>query len=121
MSEKPLIICDTGHNEDGIRKIAEQLAQIPAVKKHLVIGMVSDKDVSKVLQLLPKDGVYYFTRASIPRSLDPVELRDIAGKYGLKGDIYPDVKSAVEAAKIKCGDNDLIFIGGSTFVVAEVV
>ena len=121
LSEKPLIICDTGHNEDGIRKVAEQLAQIPAVKKHLVIGMVSDKDVSKVLQLLPKDGVFYFTRASIPRSLDPVELRDIAGKYGLKGDIYPDVKSAVEAAKIKCGDNDLIFIGGSTFVVAEVV
>src|SRR5690606_5651949 len=121
LSEKPLNICDTGQNEDGRRKVGEQLAQMPAVKKHVVIGMVSDKNVNKVLQLLPKDGVYYFTRASIPRSLDPVELRDIAGKYGLKGDIYPDVKSAVEAAKIKCGDNDLIFIGGSTFVVAEVV
>ena len=63
--------------------------------------MVSDKDVSKVLQLLPKDGVYYFTRASIPRSLDPVELRDIAGKYGLKGDIYPDVKKCSRSCKNK--------------------
>src|SRR5690606_232917 len=103
-------------NEDGIRKIAEQLAQIPAVKKHLVIGMVSDKDVSKVLQLLPKDGVYYFTRASIPRSLDPVELRDSAGKYGLKGDIYLDMKTDIEATKITCWHNDTIFTGGSTCV-----
>lgn len=121
LSERPLIICDTGHNEDGIRRVAEQLAQISAGRKHLVIGMVSDKDVSKVLQLLPKDAVYYFTRASIPRSLDPVELQKIAGEYGLMGTIYPSVKSALDAAKIKCGDNDLIFIGGSTFVVAEVV
>ena len=87
----------------------------------MVIGMVNDKDVQKVLQLLPQNAIYYFTRAAIPRSLDAEELRIKAHNLGLFGLSYPSVAEAVKSAKKNAGVNDLIFIGGSTFVVAEVV
>jgi dihydrofolate synthase / folylpolyglutamate synthase len=121
LSEHPHVICDTGHNEAGIRYVTEQLRQTPHENLHMIIGMVNDKDVNSVLKLMPKDAVYYFTKAGIPRALPEHELAALAGKYGLHGETYPTVSSAMEAAKKKCRPNDLIFVGGSTFIVAEAI
>ena len=121
LSRKPLTICDTGHNVDGIGKIVEQLATMDYENLHFVLGMVSDKDVDNILCMLPKEGHYYFTRANIPRSIDPELLKRKSLVYGLKGEIYKSVSEAYEKAKKNAEGNDLIFIGGSTFVVAEVV
>ncbi len=119
LSLEPHVICDTGHNVAGIRFVTEQLRQTPHENLHFVVGMVSDKDVSGVLKLLPKDAIYYFTKASIPRALHENELALLAGQFGLKGSTYPTVAQALAAAKKECRPNDLIFVGGSTFVVAE--
>ena len=83
--------------------------------------MVNDKNVDDILKLLPCDAMYYFTKASIPRALDEKELHEKARIIGLKGKSYPNVKKAMEAAKKNAGSNDLIFIGGSTFVVADIL
>jgi dihydrofolate synthase/folylpolyglutamate synthase len=119
--EKPLIICDTGHNVDGITQVLEQLNRVKRERLHMVIGMVGDKNIEGVLSLLPKDAIYYFTKASIPRALNEITLAEMAGRYELKGDSYPTVTEALNSAKRSASPNDLIFIGGSTFVVAEVV
>ena len=116
----PLTICDTGHNEAGIRAVVDQLQRTPHERLHMVIGMVNDKDISKILNLLPKDAVYYFCQASIPRALDAVELADQAAGCGLHGEVEPDVNAALRKATRAAGPNDLIFVGGSTFVVGEV-
>ena len=121
LSENPRIICDTGHNVAGFRYITTQLAQAPYERLHIVIGMVNDKDVNGVLQLLPKDAIYYFTKASIPRALSEKSLAELAGTYDLKGDSYPTVSIAMEAAKKNCRPNDLIFVGGSNYIVAEII
>jgi len=119
LSKKPLIIADTGHNEDGIKQVIKNIKQIPFKQLHMVIGMVNDKDVTTVLKLLPKKAKYYFVKASIPRALDAAELQKKASDVKLKGTYYADVKSGVEAAVANAGKSDLIFIGGSTFVVAD--
>lgn len=119
ISEKPLIICDVGHNESGIKYIVDQLNATPFRKCFFVIGMVSDKDVMKVLQLLPKQVNYFFTKADLPRSMHETELMNKAAEAGLSGSAFPSVKEALEAALKKADENDLIFIGGSTFVVGE--
>lgn len=121
LSTDPRIICDTGHNEDGIRYVVRQLQQTPHENLHVIIGMVSDKDYHTVLSLLPKDATYYFTQASIPRALSVHELAQAAAGFGLKGSVYPTVKAALESAKKTYRPNDLIFVGGSTFVVAEAI
>jgi dihydrofolate synthase / folylpolyglutamate synthase len=121
LSENPRIICDTGHNEGGFQFITKQLAQTPHDRLHFVIGMVNDKDINSVLKLLPKDALYYFTKASIPRALDEKTLAELAGTYGLQGNSYPTVAQAMEAAKKECRPNDLIFVGGSNFIVAEII
>jgi dihydrofolate synthase/folylpolyglutamate synthase len=115
----PRIICDTGHNEAGIRYIVNQLKSEKYTVLRIVFGMVNDKDISKVIALLPKNAVYYFTKASIPRALDEKELQKIAEKEDLNGKTYPTVKDAVTAAENDASADDLIFIGGSTFVVAD--
>lgn len=119
LNEKPLIICDTGHNEDGIKEVLKNIEATPHKNLHMVIGMVNDKEVTKVLSLLPKTATYYFTKASIPRALNENELATQAKVLGLKGETYETVKEAIEAAKKKTKANDLIFVGGSTFVVAD--
>ena len=119
ISRKPLMICDTGHNADGIERISAQLKRITVDKIHIVWGMVNDKDVQGIMKLLPQNALYYFTRASIPRAMDEHILGKLAGEAGLKGETYPDVSAAVAAARKNASDNDLIFIGGSTFIVAE--
>lgn len=121
LQENPTVICDTGHNVDGITQVLEQLNKVERERLHMVIGMVGDKNIDGVLSLLPKDAIYYFTKAAIPRALNEQQLAEKAEKCGLKGKTFQTVKDALEAAKKNANPNDLIFIGGSTFVVAEVV
>ncbi len=118
---EPLIIADTAHNEGGIRYIAEQLQSMKYGSLRLVFGMVKDKDISTVLSLMPKNAIYYFTNAATQRSLPAAELREMASKYGLKGEAYSSVTEAFERAKAASAAEDMIYVGGSNFVVAEVL
>jgi dihydrofolate synthase/folylpolyglutamate synthase len=116
----PLIICDTGHNEAGIKEILTQIKETEFDQLHWVLGMVRDKDVSKVLTLLPKDAKYYFCEASIPRAMSSSELMEKALGFGLVGKDCKNVNNALRQARNESGPNDLIFIGGSTYIVAEI-
>jgi len=119
IARKPLIICDTGHNKEGLEYVVNQLAKIKNNRLHIVLGFVSDKDLSAILPLFPGKATYYFTKASVPRALDEKILMAEAAHWNLKGTSFPDVPSAVKAARANASDSDLIFIGGSTFVVAD--
>lgn len=119
LSTKPLIIADTGHNEDGILQVIENIKKTEHKLLHFVLGVVNDKDISKILKLLPKQAVYYFCKASIPRALDENELFSQAKKAGLTGKVFSTVPEALKAAKKQAKSGDLIFIGGSTFTVAD--
>ena len=121
LGKNPLLICDTGHNEDGIIEVLKNIAQTPFERLHMVIGMVKDKDISKILKHLPLKAIYYFCQPDIPRAKPAEELREEARAIGLKGKSYRTVSAALESAKKSAGKDDLIFVGGSTFVVAEVV
>lgn len=121
LSQSPLTICDTGHNPDGIQEVLKNIAATQYHRLHFVIGMVSDKDSSKVLALLPKNALYYFCRPDIPRGLDADSLRQKAQDFDLHGESYPSVKEALAAAQKNAGPADLVFVGGSTFVVAEII
>jgi len=120
LSTKPITICDTGHNEDGIKFITEQIARQKFNKLHLVIGMVSDKDIDKILKFFPKEATYYFCKANIPRGLDANVLLEKALDLKLIGKAYDSVDLAFIAAKESAKNDDMIFIGGSTYVVAEI-
>lgn len=119
INQSPLIVCDTGHNLEGISYVVEQIKNTPYKKLHIVFGVVEDKSIDKILEILPEDATYYFTQASILRALNHEILKQKAGQYKLFGNSYPLVKLAIENAKKNAGANDLIFIGGSTFVVAD--
>lgn len=121
IQEQPLMICDTGHNKGGIQYIVEQLSNLNYRQLHIVIGMVNDKDISGVLAMLPKEAIYYFTKASVNRALNEKEIQRLAGEAGLHGKTYPSVKEAVEAAQNNAMAEDFIFVGGSTFVVADLL
>lgn len=121
LSENPRVICDTGHNEAGVTAVFEQLADISYDQLHIVWGMVNDKEHGKILNLLPKDATYYFAQPNVPRGLDTSKLAGIAKAFDLKGKSYDSVELALTQAKQDAKVNDLIFVGGSTFVVAEVV
>lgn len=121
LSTQPLIICDTGHNPEGIKEVLKNIAATPHQNLHFVLGMVNDKDSSKVLSLLPPKATYYFCKPDISRGLMPEVLKAQAEKFNLDGAIFSLVKKALAAAKRNAGVDDLIFVGGSTFVVAEVV
>ena len=121
LQDSPTLICDTGHNVGGITYIVEQLKQQSYQRLHIIIGMVNDKDISGVLALLPQDATYYFTKASVKRALPEHELYKLASGAGLKGNCYPDVPSAVRAAQEKSLPEDFIFVGGSSFIVADLL
>ena len=121
LQENPLVICDTGHNEDGIKEVLKNIAITPYKQLHIVLGMVKDKDISKVLALLPDKAIYYFCAPDFERAKPASELASEAANFGLKGEYYSSIKEALKTAKSNAGANDLIFVGGSTFVVAEVV
>jgi dihydrofolate synthase/folylpolyglutamate synthase len=120
IGRQPLVVCDTGHNAAGIKSVMTQLQRLPHERLHLVIGTVNDKDVASMLALLPKEGVYYFCVANIPRALAAGELAVQGAELGLHGQAYGSVAAAVAAARSAAGPADVVFIGGSTFVVAEV-
>ncbi|HEY9535677.1 MAG TPA: folylpolyglutamate synthase/dihydrofolate synthase family protein [Mucilaginibacter sp.] len=121
LSTAPLIICDTGHNPDGIQEVLKNIANVKYKQLHFVIGMVNDKDGAKVLSMLPKDAVYYFCKPGIPRGLESETLQAKAAEFALHGNVYSSVKAALGAAQSAAQPDDLVFVGGSTFVVAEVV
>lgn len=121
LSTAPLTIADTGHNPDGIAEVLKNIANVKYRQLHFVIGMVNDKDGTKVLSMLPKDAIYYFCKPDIPRGLEAETLQQKAAEFGLKGDIYPSVSLALAAAQSAAHAADLVFVGGSTFVVAEAV
>ncbi len=121
LGRNPLIICDTGHNREGLEYVMRQLGRIQSEQKHIILGFVKDKDTDLVLPLFPRDARYYFTKASIQRAMDETLLMENAREYGLKGASFSTVKEALAAAKREASPGDLIFIGGSTFVVAEIV
>ena len=121
LEEHPTLICDTGHNKGGIEYIVNQLLREEFRQLHIVIGMVNDKDISGVLTMLPKDAVYYFTQASVQRALPAIDLKRLAQKVGLQGNSYMNVEEAVQAAKNAASKDDFIFVGGSTFIVADLL
>lgn len=117
----PLLVCDTAHNAEGISEVVYQMQQTPHEKLHIVLGVVKDKDPGNLLGLLPADAEYYFTRADIPRAMDEKELAKMAQSFGLKGITFPTVEKAYDTARKRAGKNDMVFVGGSTFVVAEIL
>ncbi len=121
LGENPKIICDTGHNEDGIREVLKGIQALPFKHLHIVFGMVNDKDGSKILKMLPKKASYYFCKPNIVRGKEADLLQQEAAAFELHGNTYDSVQEALLAAKKSASKNDLIFVGGSTFVVAEVV
>lgn len=121
LSKNPLVICDTGHNIAGISEVLLNIKATAHQNLHIVMGMVNDKDISGVLKLLPKEATYYFCKPDMERGLSADELAAKAKQYGLIGQTYERIAKAFDAAKKNYRTGDLIFIGGSTFVVAEVI
>lgn len=117
----PLLVCDTAHNAEGMELVVQQITQTPYEKLHFVLGLVKDKDPEKLLALLPKEAAYYFTKASIPRAMDEKQLARLAADFGLTGLSYSSVLKAFDTARSRAGKNDMVFVGGSTFVVAEIL
>ncbi|AMQ56873.1 bifunctional folylpolyglutamate synthase/dihydrofolate synthase [Algoriphagus sanaruensis] len=120
LGQNPTVIADTGHNEPGIREILSQLERLSFQQLWMVIGMVQDKDISKILALLPKSAKYVFCQADLPRALSAQLLAEKSKEFGLKGEVIPNVNQALKFARKNASSNDLIFVGGSTFVVAEI-
>jgi dihydrofolate synthase/folylpolyglutamate synthase len=121
LAKKPLTICDTGHNKAGLTEVIHNIAATLHQNLHFVIGMVKDKDISGVLAILPKDATYYFCQPNLERAVTSEELSSQAKNFGLQGNTFSTVAAAYQSAKSNAKSNDLIFIGGSTFVVAEIL
>ena len=121
LRETPYVVCDTGHNVGGIQYVVRQLESMPCKTLRIVFGMVGDKDVSHVLELLPKHAVYYFTKANSKRAMPEDKLMELAKQKGLTGTSYATVADAYKTALADACDEDIIYIGGSTYVVAEIV
>lgn len=121
LSLSPHIICDTAHNKAGITDVTKQLSKMNYKQLYFILGMVADKDIDSVLELLPKDAIYLFTKAKINRAIDEVELARRAKIKGLNGDVFNDTTAALTYAKQIYETGDLIFIGGSNFIVSELI
>ena len=117
----PKIICDTAHNREGLKLVFKQLLEEKFEKLHLVLGMVNDKDIYSLLKLFPVSAHYYFCKPNVTRGLGASQLADIFTENGFKGSIYSSVKNALNAAKKSASQGDIIYVGGSTFVVAEII
>lgn len=120
IQQKPLVVLDVAHNEDGIRQLIRQIHEIKFNKLHIVFGMVKDKEIEKVLGLFPKNAHYYFTKAQNPRALPEEELQQKAKQYQLTGDTFPEVNIALKNALAKASEEDMVVVCGSVFVIAEV-
>lgn len=121
LQENPKIICDTAHNKHGLEMVLEEIKKERIKKLHFVLGFVNDKDFVSALSLFPENAVYYFCKPNVPRGLDVELLYETAKSLSLKGEMYSSVEEALQNAKENASEKDLIFVGGSTFVVAEVV
>ncbi|MEP1487600.1 MAG: folylpolyglutamate synthase/dihydrofolate synthase family protein [Algibacter sp.] len=121
LNENPKTVCDTGHNREGLIYVMDQLQKEVFETLHIVFGVVNDKDLESIVDLLPKDAKYYFCKPEISRGLDVHLLKEAFGTYGLKGDAYDSVNEAYNEARKQSNSNDFIFVGGSTFVVAEII
>ena len=121
LSKEPLVVCDTGHNVGGWQYLSQQINQVECHKKHIVFGMVDDKDIEGVMALLPKDATYYFAKSSNKRAVSDNVLKIIAEQHGLKGEGYPTVTEAYRSAIKEAQQDDFVFIGGSTYVVADLL
>ncbi|UCE94780.1 MAG: bifunctional folylpolyglutamate synthase/dihydrofolate synthase [Flavobacteriaceae bacterium] len=119
LGSRPKIVCDTAHNREGLEIVMEQLSKETYEHLHMVLGVVNDKDLSTILSIFPQEATYYFCKPDIPRGLDADDLRVRAEKFNLKGNVYNSVMEALDSATQKATSNDFIYIGGSTFVVAE--
>lgn len=121
LQEQPKVICDTAHNKEGLQLVLDQMKRLEYTKLHIVLGFVNDKDVEGALALFPKEAQYYFVKANTPRGMAVDRLQTLAATQHLVGTAYKSVKEGVNAALAHAEQNDVIYIGGSTFVVAEVV
>lgn len=121
LGERPTVVCDTGHNAHGLRYVSEQLKRLNCKQLYVVLGVVREKDLGAVLPLLPREAHYIFTQASVSRALEAEELARRASEFGLQGEVVCGVREAVAHARTLATEDDAIFIGGSTFTVAEVV
>ena len=121
IQESPRVVCDAGHNIGGIKYITEQLSRVKCKQLRIVFGMVSDKDITNVLKMMPTEAEYYFTQASIKRAMPSDELKGMASRFNLNGKCFPSVKEALETAIAESSPEDFIFVGGSCFVVADLL
>lgn len=121
LKEIPKVVCDTGHNREGLTYVMQQLSNATFESLHIVFGVVNDKDLSTIVDLLPKKATYYFCKPNIPRGLDAEALKQIFSSYNLTGEAYDSANEAYETALNNAKNEDFIFIGGSTFVVAEII
>ena len=121
LAVQPTVICDTGHNVEGITEIVKQLKITPHKQLHIIFGMVNDKDILGVLHILPKEAIYYFTKPQIDRAVNEEELNQLAKEVGLNGTSYSSIEIALDEAKKQSEKEDLIFIGGSSFMVADLL
>lgn len=116
-----MVVCDTGHNPGGWDYLGRRLNHLTSDTLHIVFGMAADKDISTVLSALPAKATYYFTQASVRRAMPADELKTLASRFSLSGDAYADVASAYEAALSAAQPTDFIFVGGSSFIVADLL
>ena len=121
IDENPITICDTGHNVNGLEYIVRQLQQQKYEKLHIVFGMVNDKDIEGVLSIMPKDATYYFCQASVKRAMPSQQLKTLAEAHELKGNTFANVLDAYNSARQNASQNDFIYIGGSSFIVADLI
>ena len=121
LGENPKVICDTAHNSHGLKLVLNQLQKETFDKLHIILGVVNDKNLVEILPLFPQNAIYYFCKPDIPRGLDTEILKEKASEFNLNGEIYSSVSNAYQNAKENAAKNDCIYIGGSTFVVAEIL
>ena len=121
LKEQPMVICDTAHNKEGLEIVLNQLRNLSYSRLHFVLGVVSDKDLERILPMFPTKATYYFCKPNIPRGLSEVILQEKASEFNLKGKKYESVEKAYSEALLNANQNDMIYIGGSTFVVAEII
>lgn len=121
LGERPKVICDTAHNKEGLSFVLQQLQLETYDKLHIVFGVVKDKDIDSILSLFPKNASYYFCKPNVPRGLDADKLQSVFNENGLKGNVYNSVEEAMAMAIAEANKEDLIYVGGSTYVVAEII
>ena len=121
LKDIPKVICDTAHNKEGLTYVMDQISKEDFNHLHMVFGVVNDKDLASIVEILPKTATYYYCKPNIPRGLDAKLLEESMSNYGFSGKVYSSVNKAFEAAISTAKQDDFIYIGGSTFVVAEII